>query len=620
MYIISRILVAIALGLMVSCSGGQQMLAVTDTTGSPQESISVEDNPIADLVEGYDAAFAALPPQDGSVKELSQALAQVFPELSKTASRPLTFSSPGTFLSPPQLEVNFQTEEVILTLPYQNMGDYDQNGEINIADIASIARYWGQEVTDSLSGASVVDGSMDQVVNLTDLVLIGAFFQSQTVAFIVEGRTDEESEYSRIDRIDFNEAQQSTGPGSRLLFKSSFSPDGKTTFRMVPVDSQGRRGTPTIPVTVNDFVPDATWMNGFVFFETTPGSPVDTSAVQISNAQEYFWDFGSGAIPHLSTEEFPSVTATETLGQHDGTLTVSNFLGSSTGEFFIRVVADQSGQFLSDTAGDESSPHLDFYHPTEVWEGQDFISTLALLPEPDWVMVDQLSFRLTYDASKLAFTGVKTPQGGAQWSSVSWEGMAGDWLVTVDLSPNNYPSDVPVFSFLEIDWVSLSSEGNTSIGFSDESVVVNQNAIRVLVSPDTKPAGEIHIAENQLIGTFDFQVQGEAATINYLSFYTFTVHGINIPSGRLVDENGNTVTTLTIYNGYLRFGDEFTLQPGSNLLSLYLDIASATVGDFLAVAYLHNDVNVGMQASTVGGESLWVIPGQASLNNQDIVP
>src|SRR5690606_36903392 len=66
-------------------------------------------------------------------------------------------------------ELNFE-----LSWPYSNTGDYDQNSEVNIADLTPIGIHFGDSVSDPLSSQAIIDGDANGEINIADSTPIGA--------------------------------------------------------------------------------------------------------------------------------------------------------------------------------------------------------------------------------------------------------------------------------------------------------------------------------------------------------------------------------------------------------------------------------------------------------------
>jgi hypothetical protein len=77
------------------------------------------------------------------------------------------------------LVVTPTSDSYILAWSYLNPGDYDQNGEVNAADLSAIARNFGKRNTDEgWAIASLADGDANGEVNISDVSTIAANYKN----------------------------------------------------------------------------------------------------------------------------------------------------------------------------------------------------------------------------------------------------------------------------------------------------------------------------------------------------------------------------------------------------------------------------------------------------------
>ena len=95
---------------------------------------------------------------------------RAFSATAKTASTP-----PDSALS--QTQLWWDETSAILTWRFYNQGDYDQNGEVNIADLTPLGLYFGQPLSypaDENTARACADGDHNGELNIADLTPIGS--------------------------------------------------------------------------------------------------------------------------------------------------------------------------------------------------------------------------------------------------------------------------------------------------------------------------------------------------------------------------------------------------------------------------------------------------------------
>ena len=86
-------------------------------------------------------------------------------------------------------DLNLNLESPInLDWSYMNIGDYDQNGEVNVADITPLALYFGATAAEAdWEQAQMADGDGNGEVNLSDITPIVLHFLTQVSAYKIYG-------------------------------------------------------------------------------------------------------------------------------------------------------------------------------------------------------------------------------------------------------------------------------------------------------------------------------------------------------------------------------------------------------------------------------------------------
>jgi hypothetical protein len=129
-----------------------------------------------------------------------------------------------------------------LTWQHYHRGDYDQNGEVNGADIVRIAAHFNETV-DGQDWLSVIDGNGDGLINIIDITPIGQNFKTESASYNVYQGSSESGPFSKIGSVPF-----SSHLGDPLLDRISFSfvvpsPFPGAWYYVVHVDSAGAEGT-----------------------------------------------------------------------------------------------------------------------------------------------------------------------------------------------------------------------------------------------------------------------------------------------------------------------------------------------------------------------------------------
>jgi hypothetical protein len=96
------------------------------------------------------------------------------------------------------------TEEWTLEWSYRNVGDYDQSGTVNIADITPIAVHFGQTydlATEPDCIQAVVDGSGNGAVDIADITPIAQNFGTAVAGYSVEVSLTEGAEWDEVNTV-----------------------------------------------------------------------------------------------------------------------------------------------------------------------------------------------------------------------------------------------------------------------------------------------------------------------------------------------------------------------------------------------------------------------------------
>jgi len=235
-----------------------------------------------------------------------------------------------------------------LTWHYWNVGDYNQDGSVSIADITPIAAHFDEVVppedTERVSIQAVVDGSGDGIINSADLTPIGQNMGVYCAGYIVYQAPSAEGPWESVFSVPLANA---SGEG-RLGFNLDVVPGiGMRFIMVVPHDGQ-ETGVASVPAVLpgeEPVVVSVTPLSG------TEGEQV-TFAAEVTGTPpfDYAWDF-AGAVEGADAAAAGPTGTWGPVGTYDAcTLTVTNSFGETTFGFTLTVrrwyvvtVADMGG-------------------------------------------------------------------------------------------------------------------------------------------------------------------------------------------------------------------------------------------------------------------------------------
>jgi hypothetical protein len=90
-----------------------------------------------------------------------------------------------------------------LTWQHYHQGDYDQNGEVNSADMVRIAAHFGQTSANP-NWQSVIDGDDNGVINISDLTPIALMFKTESASYNIYQSTTGSGPWNKIGSVAFS--------------------------------------------------------------------------------------------------------------------------------------------------------------------------------------------------------------------------------------------------------------------------------------------------------------------------------------------------------------------------------------------------------------------------------
>ncbi|MDQ3024804.1 MAG: hypothetical protein M3R04_10595, partial [bacterium] len=119
---------------------------------------------------------------------------------------------------------------------YRNAGDYDLNGEVNIADLSPLGAHLGKTPAspDWTATAQFSDGDRNGEVNIADISPLGANLLSQVGSYNIEGSASADGPWIPIDSVVFDSGVKLLG--NMRAYKYPTTGSSFAFFRVIPVD------------------------------------------------------------------------------------------------------------------------------------------------------------------------------------------------------------------------------------------------------------------------------------------------------------------------------------------------------------------------------------------------
>jgi uncharacterized delta-60 repeat protein len=197
-----------------------------------------------------------------------------------------------------------------LTWHYYNLGDYNQDGTVGIADVTPLAMHFGEGwiAGEENTLPAVVDGSGDGTVNIADVTPIAMNFGVEAARYGVDSSDTQNGVYSLVQIVPLTDGLDENT--ARMHFLVNITPTSGLWYCVVPADGPGNPGVSSNQVQagaagtpVASIVPDVT--SGTVPFTVNfdaSGSTDDGTIVKF----EWDWegdgtyDLDSGAVATAS--------------------------------------------------------------------------------------------------------------------------------------------------------------------------------------------------------------------------------------------------------------------------------------------------------------------------------
>lgn len=227
---------------------------------------------------------------------------------------------------------------------YRNLGDYDQNGTVAIADITPLAQHYQEtwEIGEENSLAAVIDGSGNSRVGIEDVTPIAANFGAQLSGYVIETASSIPGEFAEYASAPF---ESFIATGGRLAVEHHMEVIPAKCFRLSAYDEDGERS-----VVSGVLVPE---LPGPEITAVRPVTCAAGTAVRFQldvtgeGLRQYAWDFGGGGTPLSSTEASPIVVFSSA-GVYSCGVTVLTPFGIDSEDFQLLVVEPGTSPYILD--------------------------------------------------------------------------------------------------------------------------------------------------------------------------------------------------------------------------------------------------------------------------------
>ncbi len=227
---VSCLLVLIVIAFFVSCGGRQ-----TTTTNGTSISGAIAELDAMVTPKGADPAV---------FNQLKDALRTAL--LSRGDGKLVATPPTGTANAIPDLVITDNGDGTYhYAWHYYNVGDYNQDGTVGVADITPLAMHFNQ-TWDKLVPAeintlqAVADGSSNEKVDISDVTPIAMNFGVQVSAYRLEKCATENGTYTEVQIIPLSAGLDKDI--ARMRFSIDITPEAGMWYRLVPVDGEGNGG------------------------------------------------------------------------------------------------------------------------------------------------------------------------------------------------------------------------------------------------------------------------------------------------------------------------------------------------------------------------------------------
>jgi hypothetical protein len=153
--------------------------------------------------------------------------------------------------------VNTGGDDYTLTWHEVNVGDFDNDGTVGIADITPLAIHYGKFVTDRNSEVGLIDASGDFVANIADITGIAINYGSELAGYniYVEGIANPLSNRDGLGELSVMRPEEPGG--ARAAYSYDLTLTSLLDITVVPADAAGEEGVASDPAVVSAGEPAA---------------------------------------------------------------------------------------------------------------------------------------------------------------------------------------------------------------------------------------------------------------------------------------------------------------------------------------------------------------------------
>jgi hypothetical protein len=130
---------------------------------------------------------------------------------------------------------------------YYNLGDYNQDGIVNVSDITPIAMHYGEDVPQGPGNEnlllSVINGGGGSKILVDDITPIAMNYGAEVANYNIETSPNQGGSYTFVQQAAFSSAQDAGT--QRAHFQVNFAPVFGNGYRVVSVDSSNAPGEPS---------------------------------------------------------------------------------------------------------------------------------------------------------------------------------------------------------------------------------------------------------------------------------------------------------------------------------------------------------------------------------------
>ena len=165
--------------------------------------------------------------------ELERVLAESTPRIAQ--ARTTDYLTPEREVTGADVELGWE---------YNHTGDYDQNGEVNVADLTPIGQHFGKVAAAAWDAAVVADGDGNGEINISDVTPIGQNFGEKCAEYVVESADNPDGPWTEIARVPLGDGWKDP-TGGLLWFDVNITGGAATAHFRVWADGEG--GDPPPP-------------------------------------------------------------------------------------------------------------------------------------------------------------------------------------------------------------------------------------------------------------------------------------------------------------------------------------------------------------------------------------